>query len=56
MTPAQIEYLAERLHSILEHLDPTDDPVWAMMSDELRALYRQAVWEFVPDVIKVAKP
>jgi hypothetical protein len=38
-----IEHLAKRLHWKMEHLDPTEDPDWDLLTERQRDFYRLCI-------------
>ena len=51
MADEAIERLAERLHATMEHLEPTTDPEWGLLTERQKDFYRLCV----RDILKTAK-
>ena len=44
-----IEVLAERMHWKFEHIDPTGEPIWAEVDEEVKENYRIVIRSLLCD-------
>lgn len=47
---ADVEHLAERLHWKMEHLDPTDRPLWGALTEREKDFYRICVRTLLKEI------